>query len=97
MTNTLQEDEEQVISTSGIQTPTPQERKGVEDKEDKGKEKEREIGSKRPREDQSPSVTDTSSKEFKLKYRKRAKIHMDIDQGGESEKQTVIHILDTPR
>ena len=88
--------EEILISTSGIQTPTRQERKVIGDKQDHGKEPEKEIGSKRPREDQSHSVTGISSKQFKLKYRKRARIHMDIDQGDESEKQTVLHIRDTP-
>ena len=63
--NTLKEAEEQEISTSGIQTPTPQERKATGVQDDKGKEPEKEIGSKRTREDQTDMDIDSSTKEFK--------------------------------
>ena len=53
-TNTLQEAEEQVISSSSIQTPVPQENQNTKDKQDKGKEQEKETTGKIPRDDQSP-------------------------------------------
>ena len=85
-----------MFSTLGVQTPSPQERKNAEGKVDKGKEKEKYIGRKRPREDQSPSMIDTSSKDFKIRYRKRARFYMEIDQGGELGQQKMVHIVDTP-
>lgn len=91
-TNTLQEVKEQVTSTLGIQTPTPQERKVAGEKDDKGKEPEKDTGRKRTRDDQIDMDIDTSTKEFKMKYRKRSKFHMDIDQDSEKDQQTVITI-----
>lgn len=51
MPDTLQEPEEQVISSSSAQTPRQQEKQTTEDRTKKGKEQEQEITRKRPRED----------------------------------------------
>lgn len=93
MPGTLQEAEEQVISSSSAQTPRKQERQSTEDRSDKGKEHEKGTTKKRLREDQSPR-TDTSIKEFKLKYKKRARMHMGL--GKESPQQTIINLSDIP-
>lgn len=77
MPETLQEAKEQVISSSSAQTPRQQERQTSEDIRGKGKEHEHGITRKRPREDQSLG-TDTSMKEFKLKYKKKPRKHMDM-------------------
>lgn len=94
--NTLHEVEEKVISTLGIQKPTPQERNSKGAQDDKGKEPKKEVGNKRTREDQTDTDIDPSTKEFKMKYMKRARIHMDIDQGSEKDQQIVITIGDSP-
>ena len=55
--NTLQEVEEQLVSTSSMQTPIPQEK-----------------SSKIQREEGSSSTTGSEVKEFRISYRKRAKV-----------------------
>lgn len=92
MPNTLQEAEEQVISSSSAQTLRPQEKQTNEESFVKGKEPEKGITGKRSREEKSPG-TDISIKYFRLKYKKKAKKqHMEIDKG--SPPQTAIKIID---
>jgi len=80
MPDTLQEAQEQVISSSSAQTPWHQEKKITKETSEKGEEQEKWITGKRSREDQSGG-TNISMKEFRLKYRKKARKHMDIDKG----------------
>lgn len=93
MPDTLHEAEEQVISYSSEQTPRQQENQTIEDKTEKGKEQEQGVTGKRPREDQSPGI-DTYMREFKLKYKKNPRKHMDIDKG--LLHQTVTNIINIP-
>lgn len=93
MLDTLQEAEEQLISSSSAHNPRQQERQRTEERSDKGKEQKGGETGKRPREYSTPG-TNTSMKEFKLKFRKRARIHMDI--GKESPQPIVINLSDIP-
>ena len=80
MLDTLQEAKEKEISSSSAKTPRQQEKQTTEEEIKKGKGQEQGIIEKRSREDQSPG-TDISMKEFRLKYRKKPRKHMDLDKG----------------
>ena len=77
--NTLQEAEEQLVSTSTSQTPVPQEKTR-----------------KRLREEESPSATDTTSKEFKIMYKKRTKLNLKANTDKGLEHEAVVVTKYTP-
>lgn len=76
---TLQEVEEQLVSTSTSQTPIVQEKVR-----------------KRIREEESPSVIDTCSKELKIMYRKRTKLNPKVNPRKDSEQEVMIITRETP-